>query len=207
MIITSLTGPACRSPVCRDRVFSRKAFEPTDEELALVAKKEEEDVKPFKFAKPEKVAGLDQDEEMPDIFQLIRNGSGSQPSASGSGEGKASKCKSKVKGKAVKKRTKRLVVDSEEEDEDDAMNSDNSLDDFIVNSDEDEEMKDERKQLKRLHKRKPAKDDSGYGDSDVDEMFDEVIIGPGRGKGREEIDVNVIKTLPKTLPSTKMMVT
>ncbi|KLO17670.1 hypothetical protein SCHPADRAFT_900413 [Schizopora paradoxa] len=197
--------PACRSPVCREKVFSRKIFEPTDEELELIDKKDEEDAKPFKFAKQDKAAAPDQDEEMPDIFQLIHkgNGSGSQASASKSKEGKSSKGKGKGKGKAVKKRTKRAIIDSDEdEDEDDAMDSDDSLDDFIVHSDEDEEMKDDKKKLKRLHKRKPSKADSNS-DSEIEETYDEVIIGPG--KSRAERDIEVIKTLPKTLPSTKMM--
>ncbi len=187
--------------MCRERVFSRNIFEPTDEELQVVAK-EEEDVKPFDTAKKEKWFELDEDEEMPDIFQLIQKGSGSKPkpSSNESGEGRLSK----GKGKAVKKRTKKLVVDSEDENEDDAMASDDSLDDFIVHSDEDEGMKDKRKRLKRLHKRKPSRVDSDEEGSEIEAGCNEVIIGPG--KAREEIDINAIKTLPKTLPATKMMV-
>lgn len=141
----------------------------------------------------------DQDEEMPDISKLLSGPKGKLGSES---KGKA-KATFKVK-KAPKRRNKRRVVDSDSDNDED-VDSDDDLSDFIVRSDEDEEMKDERKKTKkRLSKRRSTSHDSDFSDSEAEEVFDDVIIG---AKGpREPIRMNEIQTLPKSLPSTKMMV-
>lgn len=105
---------------------------------------------------------------------------------------------SKGKGKAKAKRARR-VVDSEDDSEDEA---DSDMDDFIVQSDEDEADKDAHQvNKKRFGKRRAfARVDT---DSESDDEDRDVIHGQ-RMKSDPE-DVN-IKMLPRFLPSTKMKV-
>lgn len=102
----------------------------------------------------------------------------------------------KVKGKA-KKRSARRIVDSEDDTEGEL---DNDLDDFIVQSDEDESEKDARRaERKRLGKKavvSDSEDESGGEDN-------EVIYGK---KASTPVSQEEIKLLPRFLPSTKMKV-
>ena len=57
-------GPACRSPVIKEKLFSRAAFEPSDAELSLIGEQDEDvvmvnsDDEPLKKSKA-KVADSD----------------------------------------------------------------------------------------------------------------------------------------------------
>ncbi|KAI5120898.1 hypothetical protein M0805_002998 [Coniferiporia weirii] len=181
--------PACRASICRDKLFSREAFEPDDDELA-VAKSgpKAEEQENFLRAK----SGTD-DEEMPDITMLLSSHSSQNKPKSRPNRKSNSKQGTK---RALKKRR---VLDSDEDEGAGADNdSDDDLSDFIVQSDEDEEGKDARRTLrKRLGKRRASSpvdyDDSGN---------DSVIIGICKQPASE---VGDIKVLSRMLPSTKMM--
>ena len=101
------------------------------------------------------------------------------------------------KGKGKAKRARR-VVDSEDDSEGEA---DSDLDDFIVQSDEDEDDKNSRLAAKKRLGKKRAIVES---DSETDEEEREVIHGQRmRSDSHEDVDV---KMLPRFLPSTKMKV-
>ncbi|TDL24597.1 hypothetical protein BD410DRAFT_786110 [Rickenella mellea] len=186
--------PVCRSPVCKAKIFSRVAFEPTDEELT---QETASNVAPFASA----VKNEDSDVEMPDIAAIMKSDATDAEDRLVKSKGKG---KSTRKNAAKKKRVARRILDSDEEMSED---DDDDLSDFIVQSDEDEEEKDERRKLKKRlgkAKRKAESDDDDYDVSEAEEdnAFDDVVLGPGRSARNVGGD---IKVLSKLLPSTKMM--
>ncbi|KAH8116128.1 SNF2 family N-terminal domain-containing protein [Phellopilus nigrolimitatus] len=203
--------PSCRAPICKSKLFSREAFEPTDEDLNI-------DEKPVKSESKTKgkmrsyATTEDEDEEMPDIQSLL-----SSQDAKGKTKAKAkgkSKMKAKPKAKpkkSQKRAIKRVLdpdeegegddVDMDEEKEEDGDDDDDDLSDFIVQDHEDEEEKDTRLALrKRLGKRR-ASSPVDYRESDSD---DEIIISRRQPRG-SSVNNGPIKVLSKMLPSTKMM--
>lgn len=105
----------------------------------------------------------------------------------------------KGKGKA-RKRSARRIVDSEDDTEGEL---DSDMEDFIVQSDEDESEKDARRtERKRLGKKKAVVIDS---EDEVESGGEdnEVIYGK---KATPPISQEEIKMLPRFLPSTKMKV-
>jgi len=117
------------------------------------------------------------DDDIPDIFEDVIKG----------------------KGKAKKRMTRR-IVDSEDDTEGEL---DSDIEDFIVQSDEDEVEKDaQRAERKRLGKKKAVVIDS---DDEVDSGGEdnEVIYGK---KTPLSIPEEQVKLLPRFLPSTKMKV-
>ncbi|KAL5498669.1 hypothetical protein ACEPAH_2024 [Sanghuangporus vaninii] len=174
------TCPVCRGAISKKKLFSRAAFEPTDEELIGATETTNAETKDVKLTKEE-------EEYMPDVLSLLKFSGKSKERSNSS-----SKCK-----KPRKKRAKRVVLDSEDEDDDD---EDDDLSDFIVHTDEDEEEKDERRRLKkRLGKRRAS---SAYLEESESEDTDDDDIVHGRKKSTA--DLAPIKTMSKLLPSTKM---
>jgi len=84
--------------------------------------------------------------------------------------------------------------------------SDDDMSDFIVQSDEDEEEKDTRRELKLKQKStNPGKAAILDSDEELDlPDFHDVVFG--RPKPKEDIPPEVLKTMPRFLPSTKMKV-
>ena len=181
------TGPCCRAAISKKAIFSRAAFEPTDDELAAAAKA----VKAEKHELGPLVK--DEDENMPDVMSLIKS--------SGKGKGKV-KSNSKPK-KPRKKRAKRAVVDSEEEEEEEEEDEDDDLSDFIVYSDEDEDEKDERRRLKKkLGKRRASSYYEEESSESEDTDDDEIVYG----RKKPAAELAPIRAMSRLLPSTKMKV-
>lgn len=115
------TGPVCRGEICREKLFSRSAFEPSDEDLNPVAEddvveEDNEDAPPTRAQK-----GKDKAKKTRKTFRARR------PSIESDDE-----------------------MDGTESDDDYAEDDDDDDDsDFIVHSDEDEEEKDTRRALKK----------------------------------------------------------
>jgi hypothetical protein len=164
--------PTCRAPMQKEMIFQRKTFEPTDEDL------EEEQLSP-----PIAVLHEDTDDELPVFSGLLE-------------EMKKFQGKSKGKSKYKKRFTQR-IPDSDE----DFADSDDSLNDFIMQSDEDEEEKDARRELKRKLTRNrrivlDSDDESNEDDEDDEvELLHPKIVRKKKGK-----------TVERFLPSTKMKV-
>jgi hypothetical protein len=99
----------------------------------------------------------------------------------------------KGRGKAKTRFTKRI-----EESDEDYDDSDNSLSDFVVESDEDEEEKDARRELKQKLARNKCivldSDEDSQGDDEV-ELLPPTAVRKKKGK-----------TVQRFLPSTKMKV-
>ena len=167
------TGPSCRSPVSLDRLFSRQAFEPTDADLAG-----DESV-------PVKSETVDVDD--PELGSDIAGDA--FPPMDVKGKGKA----------LAKKRLRRRVVDPEDDTEGEL---DSDLDDFIVQSDEDESEKDIRlAERRRLGRKRTIRQVLSDTEDDED---NEVVYGKTRKVSlaiAEDVD---IKMMPRFLPSTKM---
>ncbi|KAJ7721949.1 SNF2 superfamily protein [Mycena maculata] len=170
--------PACRSAISSETLFPSAAFEPSDKDLA-----------------PD--ADEDSDIEMEDVKPV-------KPVSKSKG-----KAKTQGRRPARKSAARKFVVldssDAEvEEDEpasEDDEYKDSDLSDFIVESDEDEEEKDARRNMKKpLGKRRAIT----IIDSD-DEMNDdtpeekEILFG-----AKKKLSKEAIKLMPKFLPSTKM---
>lgn len=208
-VLIANTGPSCRAPISKERLFIREAFEPSDEELTGPPKVEAELVTS---------KSAESDEEMPDIKKFFGTPKPNKKS-------KAPEEKSKVKGKGKAKakperklrpgrsQKKRCVVDSEDEGNADDVdvdepesgddNEDDDLSDFIVQSDEDEDEKDAYRASKRLMKHS-ATTSEGTEESDGED----IVIGRKRpAKDLPDPLANVhIKLLSRMLPSTKMLV-
>lgn len=171
-----LIGPSCRSPVSLDRLFARQAFEPTDADLF------DDESAPVKS----EIVDVDDPRLDSDIAEdafLAKDVKG--------------------KGKApAKKRLRRRVVDSEEDTEGEL---DSDLDDFIVQSDEDESEKDTRLAERRRSGRKRTTRQvlSDAEDSEDDEDND-IVYGRTRNASLPTAEDVDIKMLPRFLPSTKM---
>ena len=167
------TGPSCRSPVSLDRLFSRQAFEPTDADLAG-------------------------DESVPVKFETVDV---DDPGLSSDISGDAfPPMDVKGKGKALaKKRLRHRVVDSEDDTEGEL---DSDLDDFIVQSDEDESEKDirltERRRLGRKRSIRQVLSDT------EDDEDNEVVYGKTHKASPATAEDVDIKMMPRFLPSTKM---
>lgn len=200
-------GPVCRNAISKDTIFSRKAFEPTDDELNGIPTAEVGDKETDEFKETRSWKSVDDDDdddvELPDIADLfvkessVAKPSPGKPEGNGKGKGKATRRSTR------KARPTRRIVDSDSdsdsEDEDDGHDTDMS--DFIVQSDEDEEEKDARKVLRqRLGKRITRR--TVQSESEDDDL--EVVIDPKKKKA--QINNGPIKVLSKLLPSTKMMV-
>ncbi|KAF9003231.1 SNF2 family N-terminal domain-containing protein [Cyathus striatus] len=113
------------------------------------------------------------------------------------------KCKGKRKSPARPKRNVRQrnvvkISDNDEGDEDE----DDDISDFIVESDEDEEEKDARRALKKRVGARRRNNIVLDSDDDFDDAAaEEVVFGR---KKKEPIPEEVLKTMPRFLPSTKM---
>jgi hypothetical protein len=160
--------PTCREPVQREMLFERSAFEPTDADLD-----DSGDSSPIEVDN-------DDDDGLPIAADLFPTKKKPKPSAKG-------------KGKA-KKFTKR-VLDSDEDYED---ADDSDLSDFILESDEDEDEKDARRELKKKlskSKRVVLDSDEDVQMEDEDELIPPTVVAKKKGK-----------TVHHFLPSTKMKV-
>jgi hypothetical protein len=161
-------GPSCRTAICKAKLFSRKAFEPTDAELV-----KGED-------KPIAIDVDDSDVEMPAVSEISK-----PPQGKGKGKAKA------------KKRTAGFsrVLDSEEEEEEEEDAYDSDMSDFIVQSDEDEEEKNGRLKIKkRLGKRRAIVVDSEDEDCEEDVIFG---AKPDKSVPKDEIKL-MPRFLPST---------
>lgn len=190
-LIRRILGPLCRQPVSKKRLFSRAAFEPTDEELNIGQDREkhevDQDIKPILNGQDDEMP-----DEMPDVASLL-------------GKPLVSEDKGKMKadarpGKSRKKRAKRVVPDSDEEYGDDGDYDD--LKDFIVPDDEVDEG--ERRSSKRPRIRRAASP-GDYEESESDISDDDNLI-LGRKSAVTETKLAPIKAMSKLLPSTKMKV-
>jgi hypothetical protein len=134
-------GPSCRTAICKDKLFSRKAFEPTDAELV-----KGED-------KPITIDVDDSDVEMPAVSEISKPSQG------------------KGKGKAKRTAGFSRVLDSEEEEEEaDAYDSDMS-DFIVQSDEDEEEKNARLKIKKRLGKRRAIIVDSEDEDYEEDVIF------------------------------------
>lgn len=167
------TGPSCRSPVSLDRLFARQAFEPTDADLA------DNGSAPVKSETVDvDDPGLDLDISGDTLLPTDVKGKGKAP---------------------AKKRLRRRVVDSDDDSEGEL---DSDLDDFIVQSDEDESEKDIRLAERRRSGRKRTIRQV-LSDTEDDED-NEVVYGKTRKTPLATAENIDIKMLPRFLPSTKM---
>ncbi|KAJ6499605.1 SNF2 superfamily protein [Mycena vitilis] len=170
--------PACRTPICSDKLFPSAAFYPTDKELDGDGD------------------GDDSDVEMLDV----------KPASKGKGKAKAKRParKSAARKFIVVDSSDVEEADEASASEDDYQDSD--LDDFIVESDEDEEEKDARLAVKkRLGKRRAA---TTILDSDEEEEDDDEPVAPEEKEvlfgAKKKLTKAEIKLMPRFLPSTKM---
>ncbi|KAF7349222.1 putative ATP-dependent helicase C23E6.02 [Mycena sanguinolenta] len=163
--------PACRSAITSEKLFSSAAFEPTDKDLAGESDDAGSDIEMLD-AKPAK------------------------PTSKGKGK------KEKAK-RPARKAAKKIVLDSSDVEasdiasEDDYKDSD--LSDFIVESDEDEEEKDARREMKRIGKRRAITIIDS--DDEMEEAPEEKEVLFGR---RPRLSKAEVKLMPRFLPSTKM---
>ncbi|GBE87557.1 hypothetical protein SCP_1102340 [Sparassis crispa] len=167
--------PACRGVVSKHKLFSRRAFEPTDAELD-----------------PNSMHADDEDgaSEEDDVIDLTDDEPARPPPG---------------RTLRTRKPQKRWIVDSEdeedeeeedEEEEDEEEEDDDDMSDFIMEDDEDEEEKDARRVLKkRLGKRRAIV-------LSEDEMENaDIICGAKRDV---DVPPEQVKMMPRFLPSTKM---
>lgn len=166
--------------MCREKLFIRAAFEPSDEDLFGDPKKDTE--------------GGNDDVEMLD----------DTPKAKGNGKAVAKKTKGKKKAAKLRILDSDDIVDDIETDiESDEEDDDDDLDDFIVQSDEDEEDKDARRVLRtRSAKSKVITVIDSDDEIEEAEEADEVIFG----RKKKVQSKGAIKLMPRFLPSTKMKV-
>ncbi|KAJ7437384.1 P-loop containing nucleoside triphosphate hydrolase protein [Mycena galericulata] len=167
--------PACRSAISSDKLFSSAAFEPSDKDLAGDAD-EHSDI------------------EMEDVKPV---------KSAPKGKGKAKRpARRSAARKFVVLDSSDAEVDEEEPASDDDDYKDSDLSDFIVESGEDEEEKDVRRNMKkRLGKRRAITTilDSDEEMDDVTPEETEILFGARKKLSKEDI-----KLMPKFLPSTKM---
>ncbi|KAL0578872.1 hypothetical protein V5O48_003105, partial [Marasmius crinis-equi] len=204
--------PACRAPIHANKLFSRVAFEPTDQDLFPPEKPDDaepeimevdEVVKPKKRTTKGKAKKVAKKVKKPVLAQgpygvIDVDAFDTEPEDDGS-----SSAPRRSSGPGT---TTPLVYisDSEDEEEDEYEDgSDDSMDDFIVQSDEDEEEKDARReQKKKLGKRKTLVVlDS---DEEMDDTPEEKEVIFGSKKKKERKTPEEIKLMPRFLPSTKM---
>lgn len=120
-------GPACRSPICSEKLFTRAAFMPSDADLST------ETESPV----------ADSDLEMKDGTIFTKD-------CKAKGKAKQKKSKRGARRVVLDSDEDDIVSEAESDDEDE-----DDMSDFIVQSDEDEEDKDAHRNLKkRLGKRK-----------------------------------------------------
>lgn len=184
---TRITGPACRAPLAKDKLFSRTAFEPADEDILPSISVSNSTMN---------MKAEQQDGCIGGVRDLIDGTVGSTSKVFRSSISKASR----------KKRAARRVLDSDDfSAPEDVMTEDDDLRNFIAYSDEDEDETFRRRAItKRLGKRRSnaqsENDDPEDGDAmDVDS---DVIFGPDKSIS----NTGQIRTLSKLLPSTKMKV-
>ncbi|KAF7350506.1 putative ATP-dependent helicase C23E6.02 [Mycena venus] len=168
--------PACRSPICSEKLFPSAAFEPTDKDLQ---------------------GDADADDDDSDIEML--DAKPAKAISKGKGKAKATRPARKASGR------KFMVLDSsdvEGEAEQDSASEDSDMSDFIVESDEDEEEKDARLVMKnkRLGKRRAIKTIVDSDDEIVEAPEErEILFGKKPRLSKAEV-----KLMPRFLPSTKM---
>jgi hypothetical protein len=165
-----LQGPACRSPICSEKLFTRVAFMPSDADLLPGAAK----------------LVADSDAEMEDCTVSAKDNKG---------KGKA-KPKTMRRARRLVLDSDDIIV-SEAESDDEQIDDDMS--DFIVESDEDEGEKDARRGLKkRLGKRKAIVVlDSDEEKEDTPEER-EVLFGAPRASVSDEAVKLMPRFLPST---------
>lgn len=177
-----LLGPVCRSSITAEKLFSRSAFEPSEEDLDP------------SLSKPKTKA--DTNEDPNSVFWRTNKG-----------KGKA-KAKAKAKGKPKPKSKRVTVIDSGDEcyseEEEVEEDDDDNMSDFIVDSDEDEDY--EEKSASRAIKKRLTKRTIVL-DSD-DEIPDEQVIFGLKPvtKPTPAAHDGPVMMMPKFLPSTKMKV-
>lgn len=175
-------GPVCRSSITAEKLFSRSAFEPSEEDLDP------------SLAKPKPKA--DTDEDPNSVFWRTSKGKG--------------KAKTNARGKTKAKSKRVTVIDSgdecysEEEEASEDYDDDDNMSDFIVDSDEDEDY--EEKSASRAIKKRLTKRTIVL-DSD-DEMPDEQVVFGLKPvtKPTPAAHDGPVMMMPKFLPSTKMKV-
>lgn len=152
--------PACRRAVSKEKIFSRAAFEPADEDLGVDLNLKSEE--------------FDNDGDVK-MFNI--------------------EAKATMPGRGVRKRKAAMkrVLDSDEERDADDMS------DFIVESDENEDKKDARREMKRRLKGKGKQRAIVISDDEDDD----IIYG---AKPDVLTKGGPIKLMARFLPSTKMKV-
>ncbi|KAJ3514867.1 hypothetical protein NLJ89_g2121 [Agrocybe chaxingu] len=172
--------PCCRGPINSKKIFSRAAFEPTDEEL-----------------NPK--AAYDSDIEMMDADDVLP--------CKGNGKGKG-KARASARHPRKAANGHRTYIESDDEgddvnasepDEEFQDDEDDDMSDFIVQSDEDEEQKDARRATKRRLGKKRA---TVVLDSDDETPEEKEVLFGVNAKGPATPEQ--IALMPKFLPSTKM---
>ncbi|KAJ3796224.1 SNF2 family N-terminal domain-containing protein [Lentinula aff. detonsa] len=164
--------PSCRTQISRDLLFEQAAFMPTDEELREANGECE-----------------DSDIEMEDITTSRGKG---KTTARTKARNVNSKCPAVMDSNDV------IEIDSESEYEDD---DNDERCDFIVQSDEDEEEKDARKEPKKYLGRPKTMVILDSDEEVTDDEENEVIVGRNNAT---KLSPEAIKLLPRFLPSTKM---
>lgn len=171
--------PTCRGAISHKTIFSRRAFEPTDAELAAATgravKVEDEDV-------------------------IMISDSEDKDDLRGKGKGRAKP----APGRAL--RVKRRLSYAESEDEED---EDDSMSDFIVEDDDDdwEERRDARREEKRAARRmSKGKGRAAARRVVMSDSEDEGVILGAKPTIPQDIPKEQIALLPRFLPSTKMKV-
>ncbi|KAL4260457.1 SNF2/RAD54 helicase family protein [Pleurotus pulmonarius] len=172
--------PVCRSSITAEKLFSRSAFEPSEEDLDP------------SLAKPKPKA--DANEDPNSVFWRTRKGKG--------------KAKAKAKGKTKTKSKRVTVIDSadecysEEEEASEDYEDDDNMSDFIVDSDEDEDY--EEKSASRAIKKRLTKRTIVL-DSDDEKPDEQVVFGLKPViKPTPAAHDGTVMMMPKFLPSTKM---
>lgn len=170
-------GPVCRGDICREKLFSRSAFEPSDKDLYLEA---EDNV-------------VEEDYDAP-------------PSRAQKGKAKkAKKGKKPSRARRPFESDDEMGDEAVTGSDDDyaEADEDDDISDFIVHSDEDEEEKDARRVLKKRlgKKRMNVVLDS---DDELGTLEEKEVIFGARKRAR--LSEEAIKLMPRFLPSTKMKV-
>ncbi|TFY57616.1 hypothetical protein EVG20_g8474 [Dentipellis fragilis] len=180
--------PTCRSAVSADKLFSRAAFEPTDEDLEAATN----------ATHPSQYIKVDSSD-----VEMLGNESEEDTPYVGKGKARARPVR------AARKKPRRKTYDSEDDSE--HADLDDDLSDFIVGSDEDEEEKTARRSTrKRVSKKRAIVLDSDDEESVVFGLPKKQPVkqeaqaepsGSGEAKGKAK---GKVQLMSKFLPSTKM---
>lgn len=207
-------GPVCRGPISKERAYLEAAFDPV--EPTFVQDSDDEDVKPSVRAKrgrPSKGKGKAKIEEDEDVKPSITpkkeenemDWEADEPPKP-VGAGRRAALPRGVKAKGVAKAKKRVSLPEFDDDE----NSDDSIDDFIVYSDEDEDDKDKAKAARTRRAKAQREEDEAFGaeaeESDAEADGDRKPFVNVREIDPAILNQPMAKPLERFLPSAKMLV-